>query len=192
MKAIVCVLVMLTLLFACGKDNSTNPGPATQIMPLKIGNFWTYSRTTFNTNGNIVAFDTLTETIVRDTIINNERWYIALLSSGDSSRTDLMTNRADGLWGRRHDEDFIAINYPMTVGDTLSDAGLFMTLESDTSSITVPAGDFTCHNYHLFGYNIDIYNYYSPGIGQIMLRIFDVEYNPYLTNKAELLSYHLE
>jgi hypothetical protein len=192
MKAIVCVLVMLTLLFACGKDNSTNPGPTTQIMPLKIGNSWTFSRATFDANGHTVIIDTLTETIVRDTIINNERWYIALLSSGDSSRTDLMTNRADGLWGRRYDEAFIAINYPMAVGDTLGDDGLFMTLESDTTSITVPAGDFSCYNYHLFGSNIDIYNYYSPGIGQIMLRIFDVEYNPYLKNKAELLSYHLE
>ncbi len=192
MKAIACILVMLTLLVACGKDDSTNPGPATQIMPLKIGNTWSYSRATFDANGNTVAFDTLTETIVRDTIINNERWYIALLTAGDSSRTDLMTNRADGLWGRRHDEDFIAINYPMAVGDTFDQGGLVMTLESDTSSTTVPAGDFTCYKYHLYGYNIDIYNYYSPGIGQIMLRIYDVETNPYLENKAELLSYHLE
>ncbi len=94
---VVVIAAALLLYTGCSKDNNPvgQSGTGTSvIMPLKIGNQWTYRVSFLDTLGNVRAADTMMFKIVRDTIIQNETWYFI---GSDSNSKELLTNRADGL-----------------------------------------------------------------------------------------------
>ncbi|MGA9116315.1 MAG: hypothetical protein WB626_06035 [Bacteroidota bacterium] len=148
------VCVILIWIAGCTKEgNPVDGGPfnnPTVIMPLVIGNEWTYASRSLDTAGQVTGTDTATFKIVRDTTMGVERWYFI---GRDSGAWELLTNRSDGLWytarvsgGIR--TPVLLAKYPAFVNDTFYGLdSVFVTVVSTSTPVTVPAGSFTCYEY---------------------------------------------
>ncbi len=80
------------------------------IIPLKVGNYWVYLSSNYDTTGrqyDVHWLDTMR--IVRDTVVNGETWYIF---NGGVART----NRANGVWAMYYGD--IWFELPATLNDS--------------------------------------------------------------------------
>jgi hypothetical protein len=181
-KAFAIILLVGILLNAgCKKnDNPIGPDNENAIMPLNLGNQWTFQMTSLDSLGNVTQrYDngrmvdnvTIGSLIVsRDTMIQNERWYFFGPSSTAST---LLTNRSDGLWmmtlGQVSWAPGLFAKYPAHLNETwLGPDSSTIKLTAGNITLTVPQGTFTCLQYsHLSKYNGDVtYTmYFSPGVG---------------------------
>lgn len=140
----------------CGKSENeiTDPsGLASPIYPLKVGNEWTFSKKYVYSDGNVIAGDTVTETIVGETMINGEKWF--LLKSTDYV-DQLITAREDGIYVYYPDikTAVLRYKYPTNAGDqytsgyeewtgeALALVSFQMTTDSTNETVSVP-GELT-------------------------------------------------
>jgi hypothetical protein len=121
-------------------------------MELKVGNQWTYLSTFFDSLGNAQFTDTIGYKIIRDTLINSEKWFFV---GNDANPSELLTNRSDGLWYMNFNPSGIPgqgavliAKYPASVNDT------WFYLDSTTAklaakdiSVNVPSGTYSCFQY---------------------------------------------
>jgi hypothetical protein len=146
-------IVVLLLIDGCKKDdNPVDQGgtpQATVLMPLKIGNQWTYRVISYDTSGTVQHVDTSTFKIVRDTTIQSEKWYFI---GQDSTAYELLTNRSDGVWYMRVRIAPLAAvlfaKYPANVNDTWlgPDSSIAMLWAKDIN-VSVPQGTYACFQY---------------------------------------------
>ena len=73
-RFIVCVLAVAAIC-SCSGDSPTGLNDPS-IFPLAVGNRWAGSHTHFDANGEIIKIDTTYYSILRDTIMSNERWFL--------------------------------------------------------------------------------------------------------------------
>ena len=121
-------LVMIVLLVVgCGTKDPLQPTTATKtdIMPLKIGNQWTYDLEAYYAPNQppseyYVYYITVTDTVS----INSEKWYTTTISIPSEGYlfTIYYINRSDGLYFRTstaaNDSVYLRFKYPTHVGDT--------------------------------------------------------------------------
>ena len=140
----------LALQSACDKDNPVSQGGgATILMPLKVGNQWTYLLKAYDTSGTAMVTDTITFALLRDTTIQNEKWYFIVAGA---SAVELLANRPDGLWYRRIGPDgqspVLFAKYPASVNDTwIGIDSSTARVVSTNAGISVPKGTYTCFHY---------------------------------------------
>jgi hypothetical protein len=145
--AILHVILLLNL--SCGNSDDelsvSTPGVPNVILPLQVGNTWIYQRSSFDTQGSIIAQDTLTQRIARDTLISGERWYIWETPFGLS----MGTLRSDGYWTYVGGEPALALHYPASRNETykLTESGPVVHVLAVDTLITVPFGTFACIAY---------------------------------------------
>ena len=178
-KVIFFSLLLGTVFFlnACKKeDNPVNQGgttTATVLMPLKLGNQWIYRSISLDSLGVVQHVDTSTFKIVRDTLIQNERWYFI---GRDSTARELLTNRTDGLWYMSlHSTGTIAqaavlfAKYPANVNDSwLGPDSSTVKLITNNLAVTVPQGTYTCYQYSYTNKRtgaVEQSKYFPPGRG---------------------------
>jgi len=171
-NAIFISLAILTI--GCGNDEVSNStgagelnaacresGSTCEIIPLAVGNSWTYEITTYDSLGQLLDCDTSVETIGKDSVIDNETWY--------SISPIWFTNRVDGLWF--NDIGFtegLLYKYPAQAGDSFK-CDLctdYKIVQSIDTSINLGQGSFYCLKYlSTVPWGDTSYSYVAPGIG---------------------------
>lgn len=143
------VSVVLLLNLTCGNNEDdlgvSTPGVPSVILPMQVGNSWQYQRTSYDTQGSVLALDTVTERIARDTLIQGERWYIWETSYGLS----MGTIRSDGYWVLAGNQASLTFRYPVSAHDTymVTEAGPTIRILAVDTLIAVPCGTFPCIAY---------------------------------------------
>jgi hypothetical protein len=167
-------LVMLVALcsfwfyFSGCKENDNSTASLTSwdvIVPLSVGNQWIYLVTDSTASSGRFIVDTITVQIIRDTTIQNEKWYMAERHSHtfiptDASKkynTALWINRADGHWVGPYGPGmqfllYLAVKYPASVNDSwqlpqwdYTYPIITPTVISTNVRVDVPAGQFVCY-----------------------------------------------
>jgi|PlaIllAssembly_1097288.scaffolds.fasta_scaffold185492_2 hypothetical protein len=147
--ASIVFLPFVLMSLSCGEsddivDFSTGGSPNV-ILPLQVGNTWLYRRTSFDTEGFVLARDTVAQRIARDTLIQDERWYIWEATSGLS----LGTSRSDGYWTYVEGMPAITLRYPVVVHETymITETGPTIHILAVDTLIGVPFGTAPCIAY---------------------------------------------
>jgi hypothetical protein len=178
------MLVAATMIAGCSKPTPVSSDGTDVIMPLKVGNRWIGRWSFFDSTGVISSTRLDTVTVLSEEMIGSEKWF----------RVDgnvLRTNRTDGYWaqGSLFGPNLMA-KYPAAIGDTFgTDYFLqtfpdgstgemityYLSVVSTSTSVTVPAGTFICHEYKsnysmpngVMLDNQEERYYYAPGKGMI-------------------------
>lgn len=175
MKQIVIFTLCLSFLFLSsiftGCNRQSTEG---DILPLAIGNQWIYS--TGITDGGIQRYDTVT--VVKDTMINNEKWFYLKHSAQQISW--ILLNKSDGLhiFDRDKGSSGLFLKYKSQKGDIFISLGDSVIVKDDKTEVKTSAGTFTCFRYN--GIRIEYTEkktdggiYACPGVGVIRFKNTD-------------------
>lgn len=171
-------IVILLQLMACSKKEPLEPEGASGIMPLSVGNKWTYLYTNYDDDG--VGIDTtlyIYMKIAKAVAYGNEAWYEVSTEIGDYTSYTYYTNYSDGLWIKVNDSISLCyIKYPCPLGDSYSFLGYQVQLVAVGVPVPVdlPAGDFSCYCYAMYdtSYSAEVnYAYYKYGLGLVKCEI---------------------
>lgn len=159
-RSIVILATLLACLVPhCKKDsnNPTNNPIIGSIVPLKVGNSWTFRVSIYDTNGVILSTSMFTNSITRDTTIGNEKWF--------GLESIWVINRTDGLWSRTSGGNpYLVFKYPANVNDSYNSNGDNVVVTSTNYPVTVPRGQFTCYVYTIAS---DFLEYCAPNVGWV-------------------------
>lgn len=211
-KLIIAAIILISsiLLWNCSSDSSTdineNGSNNGVILPLSVGNKWTYELK-YYTNNKLDSMNFLTYFIDSTYIFNNEIWY--------SLRANLykgimpLKNKHDGLYiydPQDTVKPILWLKYPASIGDkweipTKGDTdSTIYEVESIDSSIASNIGIHICYIYSVrytwySNHTTTSTHYYEPNLGLIKEEIIDIDHgNNDRTHKTvfELLSYELK
>jgi hypothetical protein len=155
---ILSLIAVLTALVLSSCNSTTEPGGnnlTDVIMPLKVGNLWVYDYIEFDSTGATIATGTDSLGVVGQVTIGGSTWY---LFSNFSSDTTSVQNRKDGIYSVFEGKEWHVYLYPTKPGDrlytrndTVDDGDRvileYTDVETINSSVTVPAGTFSCVKY---------------------------------------------
>jgi hypothetical protein len=200
------LFILSVSIFGCKKDsnNPTEPPKTTSVgfIPLAVGNQWIWRYTYYDTAGHALYthYDTLT--ILSDTSIANEKWYLAPWLAEFS----FGTNRSSGfwVWGQARtiqvgSQPAMWYKYPCSIGDryylgvSVADTSYPIAVLDTSAQVVVPLGTFRCYKY-LFGNpspGTERYLgivYISPGEGEILRENLGFIYSgQYVFSRSELV-----
>ena len=175
MKKILAVLIagLLILSIACSEDDDSEP-VIREIMPLNIGNQWSYRSFVQDSLGNQSDTSLFDLIIYNDTVIDNIHWYITT-DEYPYKVGSLIGHNDDGLWAYGP-PPYLIIKYPADIFDTWSAPGgaYEYRLIAKGVILTVPAGTFSCYKYnsHPSVGEDSTLNYYAPGYGLVKSRFW--------------------
>lgn len=144
------------------------------LMPLAVGNWWEYKvikcDSAYGPCYNYREYyDTIT--IVDDTLITSELWYI-------DNDGEILTNRSNGLWKILNGQPQLWIEFPVDASNPT---------QPKIKEISVPAGIFMCYEFSYGGTR-----YFSPNTG-LVKHVYPTDYYyPFSRKWKELVSYHIE
>ena len=170
-KVIVGSFVALTFfVFAsCSeRDNPVmqQPPPSSQppkvLVPLAVGNSWSYRVTTFDTTGLIVWADTLRFFIRSDTVVDGVRWALEGFEGVMGGQMGFR-NDSTGYYESNLEGWYRLYPYPAQKGQV---SGMF-TVESVDSPFTTPLGELHCYVYRYDWFGHPGRMIFAPGIGTI-------------------------
>ncbi len=188
MKYLLIIILSTILIISCS-DNSTNEvNSSKEILPLKVGNFWTYSRQKFSSykRDSVTFVDTVNYSVSSSINLNGENWFFMKFNSMVDEY--IYTNRKDGLWclyaKDTNNIDLpsakLFLKFPTKNNDTTTiDSGTYKTINVD-EYLSTQAGIFDCIKYSKIEFervkNCGLY--YSPNVGKVMTEeIFDLKYH---------------
>jgi len=160
MRNITIFLFLTSFLISCNKDKEQTEVNAevVEIIPLKIGNYWKWSRTYDGTRN---RSDT-TCFVIKDTLINGEKWFYTAGNGGGSYGYAI--NRPDGFYTRSEfSEERLLFKYPVKVGDEFN----FFKVISTTEVKIVKGKSYSCIVYMKSRGNSIEYYYVAPGLGEV-------------------------
>ncbi|MDB5033344.1 MAG: hypothetical protein JWQ98_585 [Chlorobi bacterium] len=133
----------------CSSSSPSSPGtgnPSGKLIPLALGNQWLYTSTTYDSTGAVTGTKTDTTRVSADTLIRGERFFFF----NDDHATPT-ANRSDGIyyWDIASGTARIYMRIPGTVGDVYERGNQRYTLISTNTTVTVPAGVFSCYQISL-------------------------------------------
>ena len=183
MKNLAVFLFMLCFILSSCKDESNivNPPIETiEIVPLNVGNSWSYQTTVYDTLGSVVSTTIDSFSVASDTLINGKKYF-------NLSTSVLRWNNTVGFWMTTPSDSLLLYKYPANVGDEYSNT---LKVICKDSSIVIPKGTFKCYGYS----GTVAIDYVSPGIGLIKEEWFKNKFDgvKYLYQKQELLNYQLK
>jgi hypothetical protein len=192
-RLVVSFSIIIMLLISCSdplgiEDNlRITYKRANNLVPLEVGNEWTYKITYYDSTGLETAIKKITINVSEEIINNNNSWFV----TDDSLKilTDaLLSNRDDGLWVMADDtikQEYIAFKYPAKLGDETiinyinKDYGfpvyIIRKILATNEKIEAQAGSYECVKYWDILYKMNgevMYNpfavyYFSPKVGLI-------------------------
>jgi hypothetical protein len=180
MKTIPLSLLLSFVVFtlsSCSKSNPTGASGSQQILPLKLGNTWLMQYTVYDTTGAVEGMIYDTATVVTDTVISGVTWYHI---SSKVFGGGLTADKSDGLWEYTSSTPSLFFKYPANVGDTWNapmnaSSTYQITLESDSASVTVPKGTYTCCDYQLLlNSQPAVEAYLCPGVGFVAIDVYSI------------------
>lgn len=198
MKKYCVIILFLSFLFdlnSCNKNNLIDPLATIQqgMIPLKVGFKWTWNVTLFDATGKVVGSHVWSVEIVKDTMINNETWFIE--KEGNTLSAYPITNRDGVTYSYSNGHASILFN-TVTEDTTLPSTNSNLSyLVSKNNFIHVPCGNFSCNNYRVYldyhDKKILIQNYYLEfNKGMIKTESFSVKSDgsQYISATTELAS----
>ncbi len=192
------LVYLVDYMFSGGLDPLPCPSDVVDsvILPLAIGNQWTTFVTEYNQSGQTIDEYTATGTVVGDSTIEDWTWYL-MVSDTAGADSSLWTNKEDGAWAWTDSAgapEALMLKYPASPGESYPVYDVTVTVESISTSITVPAGTFDCHYYRahipIFGTIGKIWA--VPNIGVVRAEEYSLTlFGTYLSREVELLDYSL-
>ncbi len=203
-------LAMLVFSCNCNDDDAaTNPTPATEYLPLNIGNYWVYQWYIIDTLGNETIYGNTLDSIYisGDTVINGNTYAVMegrqfnsdiLYFYRDSSGYLVSANSSVPLFTTTSSSERLGIDtlFVGTAPLVMNDANM----QPPSPSVTVPAGTFNdClstvtymtsfeadypHGIRTFPYQ------YAKGVGRVLHRIAFYSTPNYY--ESRLVRYHVE
>jgi hypothetical protein len=182
-KCLVVVTIILTVAGCATKDPLSPTTSATPtIMPLKVGNMWTYDLKSYNSGSPTPIYD-WTYYVKIDSVvtIGDEQWYRARhiiydnVSAYDSTEY-YYTNRDDGLWIRETPGGtaYLKAKYPATPSNVYASFNEFfgsipsVTVVDTGMVVSLPQGNYRCYYYRaLPAATLEFNEYYQPNIGWV-------------------------
>lgn len=186
-KWIVCGFFIAFLLAACSNNNDTsgNGSKMDVIMPLAIGNSWTYEVQPADSADGVPMF---TDSVIGFDTINGVQW--ALVQRSSLASSFFYRDASDGLHKvETYDTagifDNLLAKYPAQTGDSYTDSlwifyhnggdtnwkvmpgSATTTVLSINESVSVPAGTFHALKYEYLPSLSYPEQYYVPGIGMV-------------------------
>lgn len=179
MKVWLCT-VPLIVLMAVSCENvgiPIHPEEATQILPLRVGNHWKYTYVVYDSAGVEKQRWAEQRSVVADTVVDGEVWYLTDFSS-------YLANRPDGVWQRMPNWTFtgtflgledpqLFLPFPVSIGSSIKVSSIktYTLLKRDVE-VTVPAGTFSCYHYRMtlpgsIGGIGEYHLFYAPGVGLV-------------------------
>lgn len=186
---IILLSMFLLVSQSCNKtDNPISSQSSIEIVPLKIGNSWTTQNIEYDTLGIIRSIDTITISVLKDTIINNVRWYM--------TQNGIYRNDENGCWQYWYSTPVIVCKYPTSVSDTIKYFNYTtVTLETNVS-LTTAIGKSNCYHYlrtTLFDKDVRVHYYTSLGIGNILYEVKHIYGGKeVLAVRSELIRYYVQ
>lgn len=193
------VILLFITFTGCKKEDLTGPEQtqASVIMPLKVGNEWNFTEAYYDSTEKVIINIDTQNKVIKDTVIQNETW--AVMDFGYVKQ--LFTNRQDGLYFSLPNQfsPQLAFKYPVEKGYIYNyETGSLAIVSTDTS-ITVPAGKFSCIKYYMEVKGNGIlssyaYIFMSPQIGIIKSERYAKKKSGkfYKASEAVLKSYKLQ
>jgi len=157
-----------------------------ELVPLKIGNSWSFKVTTYDTLGSVAWIDTLTFFIKKDTVINNLVWYLQGFEGTMIGKLGFL-NDSLGYHISNFEGYSELFPYPAEVGESM--AGI--TVVAKDSVVQTPLGKVNCYIYRQYFFGYSYYNIYAPGIGLIYQETPGKPFSSnkiYLSQTSELIS----
>lgn len=167
MKAIL-FFISCAIFISCNSEDestgATTPKEVKVIMPLAVGNAWTFSIRSVVPPSKETTTTAYTVTLTNRSTINAEYWY--------SSNGGLMfTNRVSGLWeGSSAASASLYLRYPVSKGETFgvgTGTPMLVHVRSVDSLITIPAGTFPCVVYTYDDSSRYIEHLYAVNVGEV-------------------------
>jgi len=191
-KQFLYFVILLLTFTSCKTDNPVDINtPSTSVLlPLDVGNSWTFRRTEYNTNGSVNYIDTITQNIVKDSSLYGFKW------SFESYEQFLYQNDKQGLW-IFYTEPRLYYRYPSSPNVHFVQNYDTVTVVSTDTLITTPAGSFHCYHYKIDFNNFPINQFICPDLGFVNMEYGYYYYTPpiwssYLYIRLELLSYNIK
>ena len=187
-RTVTFTLSTLLMLFAQCAEHSVPPEQEPEeFIPMAVGNQWIYLDELVDSTGNPIITQYDTVRILRDTTINNNRWFYF-------NRWGHLRNSPEGVW-QYLPYPFRA--YPTSVGDSVLQANgiTYRKLTSSNAMVSVPKGAFEC--LEISERNPDYYNalltktFLRPGVGVIKRFIYSVS-GPNPIEVIQLVDYQLQ
>ena len=170
MKTQFSILIFATALcfVACHETNepSTTVQQPTHLIPFAKGNSWTYSRTDYDTLGNVRSTYPYPTKMLYDTVVGGVVWHAML-------DVDLIVWYRDSTAGViMYPPNKLVYKYPATSQDSFQYAfgPQYLKVISTTERVQVSAGVFSCYTYLWKSEPTDYwreYDYVCPGVGVI-------------------------
>ena len=193
-KQILYFSILLLTFTSCKTDNPVDVNtPSTSVLlPLDVGNSWTFRRTVYNTDGSINYSDTITQKIVKDSSLYGFQW------SFESYEQILYQNDEQGLW-IFYTEPRLYYRYPSFRNVNFVQNFDTVTVISTDTLVTTPAGTFHCYHYRIDFNNFPINQFICPDLGFVNMEYGYYYPTPpygrlesYLWIRLELLSYNIK
>jgi hypothetical protein len=174
MKLHGCLLLLLLNLITssgCKKDDTFTNTNVEVILPLSVGNSWTYKVTPYDTGGNPLTYNLpdVGVQVYYDTLVGSDRWY-SLSQHRPAVGFDWRSNKSDGLWQQdAYSRTYLLYKYPANANETYSSASAQVTVLAVDQMVTVPKGTYACIKYKFvdLGARATFYAYVSPNLGEI-------------------------
>jgi hypothetical protein len=192
MRKLFFIAAMIAIFSACQKDDETNQSqttPEPDYFPMAIGNYWVYENVMIDTLGTIITEKIDSVFINRDTLIEDEAFFvfeqITTLSNGDIRVKPRMYYRDSS--GYIIDSSGAIFFSDKNFTDTLytklfvmGEDSIYRTtykMEYVNEIVSVPAGDFEVLNFRgtVWVYNLNpnipnpryVDNYFAPNVGKV-------------------------
>ncbi len=172
-KKNILIISFVLILISC-KHSPVSSDQQFDLIPLKVGQSWKYTVTTFDSLGYVEGSGLIAELIDQDTVINNRKWFYSFNSTEwYSPNIVLYSNQPDGLY-RSTDSGKTSTNYfkyPAAINDISVSNGDSTIVIKVNELVTVKSGTYLCLLYQkVYNRNssrIVLYTYVSPGYGKI-------------------------
>jgi hypothetical protein len=203
-KYIIAAFLFALLLIGCKKDdtnNTTTPGND-PLMPLKIGNTWTYSNTEYAENGSATATSTLTLIASGQKKYFGKDYFIIANASDLTDTVFAFRSEKDKLFvpDLYSQQEATFFKLPATNEILINSSAGLDNEKVVSSSAPITINTFTGYKVtDTVSYNSDIEYYqeiiFAKGIGMIGLNDYHHNVNHtgfYKIQELKLLSYHLQ
>jgi hypothetical protein len=158
------VVALLAISASCHKSNPVAPNPtALQIVPLTVGNTWSYDGVFYDTTGSVLQVYGELHLVQQDSSLYGRTYYVydGLCANTDSGLVQTYSSPSSTY-------SFLIYRYPAQLGYSYRSGNFIAVVSQLDTLVQVPAGSFHCIRYTYTYDSLKCYEeYVTPGIGRV-------------------------
>jgi len=170
------LLIPVVLFLGSCNDDPLGAQSEGQIVPLTVGNYWSYSYRSTDSLGTVKDTMQWFEVVDSDTVINGQRYYsVSDVITWFFGVKMFYTNKANGLYRFMRESGPVSlyIKYPVKRNEVIYREYDTLTVLNTEQKVITPAGTFYCVVYRRTTFESSVWfyetMYYCPGIGKIQV-----------------------